>query len=182
MSVNRNAEQKVNDSNTPTTLQIPTLSRTGTGNSSIASTASSSQNSTTGRRWNLTSWFSHQQQQQQQQLEHEQLKKSIRRQDDTEASSIGTLSPQITGPTTDKRYKVIQELLETEKAYQRDMGLLKEIYYDGAHHAGLTKLDIRHLFSNLIEIVEFEHTFVALLESSCEQDSVGTAFRETVKL
>lgn len=97
--------------------------------------------------------------------------------------TLDPLSPEVTGSSsnaTSKRTKVIDELLETERAYQKDMSLLKSIYYDGAVNAGLSKADVRHLFSNLTDIVEFEKTFVTLLEHSCQQDSVGTSFRETV--
>jgi hypothetical protein len=163
-------------------LHIPTMvSRTTTGNSSIlssTSTSSQNSNSTNSKRgWNISSWFSNQQQQLQME-QHEILKNSIRRPDSTE-NEYESISPQLTG-NLDKRTKVIQELLETEKAYQKDMSLLKMIYYDEAYNAGFSKSDIRHLFSNLIDIVEFEKTFVTLLEHSCEQDSVGTCFREMV--
>lgn len=164
-------------------LNIPVvLSRTTTGNSSMmSSTSTSSQNSSSTnskRGWHISSWFSNQQQQQQQ-LEHENLKNSIRRPDS--GGDMTSLSPQVTGGSTTKRYKVIQELLETEKTYQKDMLLLKEIYYDQAT-TFLTKPNVRHLFSNLTEIVDFERTFVTLLDHSCEKDSVGTAFRESMKL
>ncbi|KAL0144724.1 hypothetical protein V8B55DRAFT_1455283 [Mucor lusitanicus] len=172
-------------------LHIPgMLSRTATGNSSIiSSTSTSSQNSTSTsskRGWHISSWFTNQQQQQQLE-QHEQLKNSIRRSDSNVMADMDTLdplSPEVTGSSsnaTSKRTKVIDELLETEKAYQKDMSLLKSIYYDGALNAGLSKADVRHLFSNLTEIVEFEKTFVTLLEHSCEQDSVGTSFRETMR-
>lgn len=170
-------------------LHIPgMISRTATGNSSIiSSTSTSSQNSTSTnskRGWHISSWFTNQQQQQQEQ--HEQLKNSIRRSDSNIMADMDTfdpLSPEDTGSSsnaTSKRTKVVDELLETEKAYQKDMSLLKSIYYDGAMNAGLSKADVRHLFSNLTEIVEFEKTFVTLLEHSYEQDSVGSSFRETV--
>lgn len=168
-------------------LHIPgMISRTATGNSSIiSSTSTSSQNSISAnskRGWHISSWFTNQQQQQQEQ--HEQLKNSIRRSDSNgvDMETLDPVSPEITGSSsiTTKRTKVVEELLETEKAYQKDMSLLKSIYYDGALNAGLSKTDIRHLFSNLNDIVEFEKTFVTILEHSCEQDSVGTSFRETV--
>lgn len=167
-------------------LHIPgMISRTATGNSSIiSSTSTSSQNSTSTnskRGWHISSWFTNQQQQQEQ---HEQLKNSIRRSNSNgmDMETLDPVSPEITGSSsiTTKRTKVIEELLETEKAYQKDMSLLKSIYYDGALNAGLSKTNIRHLFSNLNDIVEFEKSFVTLLEHSCEQDSVGTSFRETV--
>jgi hypothetical protein len=56
-----------------------------------------------------------QQQQQQQQLDHENLKNSIRRHDS--GSNIATLSLQVTGGS--KRQKVIQELMKTEKTFQK---------------------------------------------------------------
>jgi hypothetical protein len=167
-------------------LHIPIMiSRTTTGESS-ASTSSQNSSSTNSKQrggWHLGSWFSNQQQQQLQQEQHENLKNSIRRPDSSSEISA-TLSPQVTGGggsnSTTKRHKVIQELLETEKAFQKDMILLKEIYYDQATSC-LTKSNVRHLFSNLLDIVEFEKTFVSLLEDSSEQDSVGTAFREMVR-
>ncbi|KAI8643910.1 hypothetical protein BD408DRAFT_414084 [Parasitella parasitica] len=174
-------------------LHIPAvISRTTTGNSSIiSSTSTSSQNSTSTsskRGWHISSWFTNQQQQQQQQQQHEQLKSSIRRSDSnviaSDMETMDLLSPEFTGSsanTATKREKVIDELLETEKAYQKDMSLLKYIYYDGALNAGFSKMDMRHLFSNLTEIVEFEKTFVTVLEHSCEQDSVGASFRETMR-
>ncbi|KAI8334159.1 hypothetical protein EDC96DRAFT_525492 [Choanephora cucurbitarum] len=149
--------------------------RTATGNSSIMSTTSTSSqtsNSTHSKRgWHISNWFSNQQQQQQ--LDHETLKNSIKRSD-----TIEIVSPQVTGS---KRVKVMHELLETEKTFQKDMTLLKEIYFDGAHHAGFSKSDIRYLFSNLTEIVEFEKTFVIMMELTCEQDSIGTCFREMMR-
>lgn len=161
-------------------LHIPVMiSRTTTGDSSATSTSSQNSSSTTSKQqkggWHLGSWFTNQQQLQQEQ--HENLKNSIRRPDSSTSEISTSLSPQVTGAT--KREKVIAELLETERAYQKDMVLLKEIYYDQATQC-LTKSNVRHLFSNLLDIVEFEKTFVALLDRSCEQDSVGTAFREMV--
>lgn len=163
-------------------LHIPVMiSRTTTGNSSIkSSTSTSSQNSSSTnskRGWHISSWFTNQQQQQQQ-LDHENLKNSITR--PSSGDDIATLSPQVTGGATTKRYKVIQELLETERTYKKDMVLLKEIYYDQAISC-FTKSNVRHLFSNLLDIIAFEKTFVAVLENSCEQDCVGTAFRESMR-
>ncbi|KAI8083657.1 hypothetical protein BDF21DRAFT_416390 [Thamnidium elegans] len=164
----------------PPMLNIPVMiSRTTTGNSSMrSSTSTSSQNSSSThskRGWHISSWFSNQQQQQQ--IEHENLKNSITRHNST--GEFTSLSPQVTGAKP-KRYKVIQELLETERTYQKDMLLLKEIYYDQATHC-FSKSNVRHLFSNLPDIVDFERTFVTLLDHSCEQDSVGTAFRESMR-
>ncbi|KAI7891268.1 uncharacterized protein EV154DRAFT_508484 [Mucor mucedo] len=162
-------------------LHIPVMiSRTTTGNSSIkSSTSTSSQNSSSTnskRGWHISSWFTNQQQQQQQ-IDHENLKNSITR--PNSGDDITSLSPQVTGGATTKRFKVIQELLETERTYKKDMLLLKEIYYDQATTC-FTKSNVRHLFSNLLDIIAFEKTFVAVLENSCEKDCVGTAFRESM--
>ncbi|KAG0801406.1 hypothetical protein G6F22_001282 [Rhizopus arrhizus] len=152
------------------------IPRTETGNSSIVSTSSttSSQNSFK-RGWHtnmISNWFnntnnSHQQQQ-------ETLRNSIRRPPETLDL---TVSPQLTGS---KRKNIMTELLETERNYQKDMLLLRDIYYEQALLC-LPKSDVRHLFSNLLDIVEFEKSFVAVLEHSCEQDSIGTAFRESMR-
>ncbi|KAI7905911.1 uncharacterized protein BX663DRAFT_245286 [Cokeromyces recurvatus] len=176
-------------------LSIPTmLSRTETGNSSILSTTSTSSQASSftnsKRGWHISNWFTNQQHQQQRQ-QNEHLKNSIRRPDsdnsnDEENEPAKTVSPQYTADIKpniiEKRRKVVEELIETEKSYQKDMTLLKDIYYDGACKAGVfSKSDMRHLFSNLINIVEFEKTFVTLLETSCEQDSIGSSFSEMVK-
>ncbi|PHZ17252.1 uncharacterized protein RHIMIDRAFT_253498 [Rhizopus microsporus ATCC 52813] len=167
-----------------TSLYMPNvIPRTETGNSSIVSTSSTSSSQYSNKKgWHssmISSWFSSSSSNNNTpQQQQEALKNSIRRQPTTETvDSFGTVSPQVTGS---KRKKVMTELLETERAYQKDMSLLKEIYYDQAVEC-LSRSDVRHLFSNLLDIVEFEKSFVVLLEHSYEQDTIGTAFRESMR-
>lgn len=72
-----------------------------------------------------------------------------------------------------KRYNVMKELVETERTYRNDMILLKEVYFDGSlcDSSPLDKADVKLLFSNLPNIVNFETEFLALLEASCNLDS-----------
>ncbi|KAG1445693.1 hypothetical protein G6F56_009825 [Rhizopus delemar] len=158
----------------PTPNIIP---RTETGNSIISTTSTTSSQNSSKRGWHssmISNWFNnsnntlHQQQQ-------ESLKSSIKRQHTRD--SFTSISPQFTGS---KRKKVMTELFETEKTYQRDMMVLRDIYYDQSTKY-LSKTDVRYLFCNLLDIVEFEKSFVILLEHSYEQDSIGTAFRESMR-
>jgi len=74
-----------------------------------------------------------------------------------------------------KRYNVVKELVETERAYRNDMVLLKQVYFDGglSESSPLDKADVKQLFSNLPTIVEFETEFLALLATSCNIDGEG---------
>ncbi|KAI7849227.1 Dbl homology domain-containing protein [Circinella umbellata] len=92
-----------------------------------------------------------------------------------------------------KLSKVIQELVMTEKVYQSDMLLVKQVYYDRAfQNSPLDKSDIKIIFSNLMDILSLENEFVELLESaagnmndnddndnsSYENYRIGMAFRQ----
>ncbi|KAI8889262.1 Dbl homology domain-containing protein [Backusella circina FSU 941] len=68
-----------------------------------------------------------------------------------------------------KRSHVIQELLSTEKNYQTDMELIKEIYYEFAFDI-LSKTEIKQIFINLLDIIAFEKEFVIALETACHGD------------
>ncbi|KAI9277483.1 hypothetical protein BY458DRAFT_554484 [Sporodiniella umbellata] len=152
--------------------------RTETGNSMISTSSTTSSQSSSKRGWHssmISSWFNNNNSSSTLHHPHETLKNSIKRQ--TTQDSFISVSPQFTGS---KRKKVITELLETEKTYQRDMNVLRDIYFDQSTKY-LSSTDVRHLFCNLLEIIEFEKSFVSLLEHSCEQDSVGTAFRESMR-
>lgn len=104
-----------------------------------------------------------------------------------------------------KRAKVVQELIETERSYQNDMMIVKEVYYDRAcaSTSPLDKSDVKTLFSNLLDITRFEDEFVTRLEqatcaatdnvdsdnddydnddSSPDGTTVGLAFREMVNI
>ncbi|KAG0180166.1 hypothetical protein DFQ29_001144 [Apophysomyces sp. BC1021] len=203
--------------NSSSTLHIPFIARTLTGNSTAStSSTSSTATSPSKRAWQygtaITSWLTgssvddHQ---------HNRLKDSITivskepvmdqypALSSSETSISGSLpvSPQLSGKDQHKvikRSKVMQELVDTEKVYQRDMNLLKEIYYDQARAVGspFQKADVKTLFANLPDIVELEVTFVTLLEDAClmtgdkriaapaddhDDTTVGMVFREMMR-
>ncbi|KAI9482857.1 MAG: Dbl homology domain-containing protein [Benjaminiella poitrasii] len=65
-----------------------------------------------------------------------------------------------------KRSCVIQEMISTERRYQADMELVKEIYYDQAWLRDpplFSKLEMKQIFVNLPDIVAFEKKFMSLL-------------------
>ncbi|KAI8341098.1 hypothetical protein BC941DRAFT_200824 [Chlamydoabsidia padenii] len=104
----------------------------------------------------------------------------------TSNSTTTSLPHQSTGTAAikeqNKRVKVMDEIWKTETSYQNDMLVLKEIYYDPALEpdSGLSLSDVKHVFSNLLAIVDLESTFVDLL-SRADEDSttntIGMAFR-----
>ncbi|KAF9101958.1 hypothetical protein BGX27_011245 [Mortierella sp. AM989] len=68
----------------------------------------------------------------------------------------------------DKRRRVIQELLETEVSYSKDMLLLQEVYAtDMAQSSLFTQADEKIIFMNLGEIIELSLDFIALLTPAC---------------
>jgi hypothetical protein len=176
----------------PSVVHMPAMvSRTGTGDSSLSLSSQSSASVKKNGWHSIGSFFPANSNTPD---EHTTLKNSIQRPSSTITEDI-LISPQVSGTKATqkseaKRKNVISELLKTERVYQSDMIVLKEVYYDGSKSATdcFTTLDIRILFSNLLDIVEFEKSFVALLENACEESisdevdstSVGTAFREMV--
>ncbi|KAI8641457.1 hypothetical protein BD408DRAFT_388804 [Parasitella parasitica] len=88
--------------------------------------------------------------------------------------------PPLTRSSALKRARVVQELIATEKSYQADMELIQEIYLDDQV---FSKLEIKQIFINLLDIIAFGKEFVQLLES-CQQDeyhnegemTIGIAF------
>lgn len=59
------------------------------------------------------------------------------------------------------------------------MELVKEVYYDEATRV-LSKIEIKHIFINLLDIIAFEKEFVCLLEAACSEGdpdvTIGIAF------
>ncbi|KAI8983629.1 Dbl homology domain-containing protein [Pilobolus umbonatus] len=70
-----------------------------------------------------------------------------------------------------KRKRVINELIHTEKTYQTDMELIKDIYYNSAHSI-LSKHEIKQVFINLLDILVFEKEFIQLLEMAGQNDQM----------
>lgn len=189
----QNAAIAKNRKSVPTSTSSPSLnvppppmkrSTTGTSVHSIASSSNSSistnQSSVSNNKrnnWHFSQWFS-----------HPPLPSSMV----TTSSStlpIVLIEPHQQQQTKKyslvKRERVIQELLQTEKSYKADMELIKEIYYDFAYEA-FSKLEIKQIFINLLDIIAFEKDFISLLEHSNDEaeeenekvktSNIGTAF------
>lgn len=199
-------QRSSSSSTVSSTLHLPVIARTGTGNSTASTSSLSTTDSPSRRAWQygaaITSWFTgsstddHQSQQSlkdsitivsKEPLPAEERSPSA---SDTATSFPASLpvSPQLSGKQELKRSKVVRELVETECAYQSDMIVIKEIYYDQAHSV-LTPADIKILFSNLTTILELEQAFVnelkeaeAGLQDEMDQDTttVGKVFRQNV--
>ncbi|KAK4513226.1 uncharacterized protein ATC70_013021 [Mucor velutinosus] len=75
-----------------------------------------------------------------------------------------------------KRARVVQELISTEKSYQADMELIQEVYLDDTV---FSKIEIKQIFINLLDIIAFEKEFVQLLES-CQQDEYQNKAEMTI--
>ncbi|KAK5829527.1 hypothetical protein F5H01DRAFT_19770 [Linnemannia elongata] len=91
----------------------------------------------------------------------------------------------------DKRRRVVQELLETEISFSKDMLLLQEVYVTDMSESPLfTQADVKIVFTNLADVVALTLDFIAFLTPACgggideEYDDsttfVGEAFSQTV--
>ncbi|KAL7336236.1 hypothetical protein PS15p_201596 [Mucor circinelloides] len=84
--------------------------------------------------------------------------------------------PPLTRSSALKRARVVQELISTEKSYQADMELIQEVYLDDTI---FSKVEIKQIFINLLDIIAFEKEFVQLLES-CQQDEYQNETEMTI--
>ncbi|KAF9194572.1 hypothetical protein BGZ50_006085 [Haplosporangium sp. Z 11] len=74
----------------------------------------------------------------------------------------------------DKRRRVVQELLETEISYSKDMLLLQEVYVtDMAASHLFTQADEKIIFTNLADVIALTLDFIALLTPACGGDTEG---------
>ncbi|KAK3832844.1 MAG: hypothetical protein J3R72DRAFT_233754 [Linnemannia gamsii] len=68
----------------------------------------------------------------------------------------------------DKRRRVVQELLETEISFSKDMLLLQEVYVSDMSESSLfTQADEKIIFTNLAEVVALTLDFIAFLTPAC---------------
>ncbi|KAF9540190.1 hypothetical protein EC957_004589 [Mortierella hygrophila] len=68
----------------------------------------------------------------------------------------------------DKRRRVVQELLETEISFSKDMQLLQEVYVTDMSESPLfTQADVKIVFTNLAEVVALTLDFIAFLTPAC---------------
>lgn len=142
----------------PSSTSSPSLmkrSTTETSLHSINSSCNSSVLSSPRNNWHFNPWFSH-------------LPPLSSTQEDSRQGS----------PPQDirvKRARVLQELIATEKSYQADMELVQEIYYDTAVVSDyFSKLEIKQVFINLQEIIDFEKDFVYMLDQVGLEEHVVT--------
>ena len=202
----------ITNTSNSSTLHIPAIPRHETGNSTASTSSQSSsvatnntESSPSRKPWHygvaLTSWLTGHDHSHQPSLKdsitivssHPASQDDRPPSDATSAYSTTSLpvSPQPSGKGSDrgksKRSKVIQELVGTEKAYQKDMLLLKEVFYDQARSpdSPLTRTDVKTLFSNLLDIIELETSFVDALDIATENRddesiTIGGAFRQFV--
>lgn len=166
-NINKSRKSVPNSASSPSLHIPPSIKRSTTGNS-VHSTASSSNSSISTNQsmlssnkrnnWHFSQWFSH----------HPLPLSST-----TTITSSSTLPALMTvessKPCATKRARVIQELITTEIAYQADMELVKEIYYDFAYEA-FSKIEIKQIFTNLLDIIEFENDFIQELSDSQQND------------
>lgn len=143
----------------------PSMKRSTTG-TSVHSTASSSSSSistnqsmlssTKRNHWHFSQWFT-----------HHPLPPSSTTTTITSSSTLPTIitTTEPSKPCAKKRARIIQELITTEIAYQADMELVKEIYYDFAYEA-FSKIEIKQIFTNLLDIIQFEKDFIKELSDS----------------
>ncbi|KAI9252793.1 hypothetical protein EDC94DRAFT_525629 [Helicostylum pulchrum] len=130
-----NRKSVPNSSSSPSLVIPPAMIKRSTTGTSISSSNSSvSASSNKRNNWHFTHWFS-----------HPPLPSSL-------TTTVESQQPQ---PSASKRARIIQELISTEKNYQTDMELIKEIYYDEAHQV-FSKIEIKHIFINLLDIISFE--------------------------
>ncbi|KAF9943340.1 hypothetical protein BGZ67_000019 [Mortierella alpina] len=74
----------------------------------------------------------------------------------------------------DKRRRVVQELLETEISYSKDMLLLQEVYVADMRESHLfTAADEKIIFTNLTEVTALTLDFIALLTPACGGSTDG---------
>ncbi|KAI3644601.1 hypothetical protein MP228_010765 [Amoeboaphelidium protococcarum] len=92
-------------------------------------------------------------------------------------------SQRLSSNAKDNRDKVVVELLDTEQNYVQDLEYL-QLYMNTIKQSGLlTDEEVRKMFSNLDQLVDFQRTFLVVLEDTClngesNGQNVGTLFSD----
>jgi hypothetical protein len=160
----------------PTSASSPSLMKRSTTCTSVHSMASScnSSISTSRSNWHFTQWFAH----------HPPLPNSSSITFHTQQEDSNSNIQRVSSHDAVKRARVVQELISTEKSYQADMELVQEIYYNTAIMSDrFSKLEMKQIFINLLDIIAFEKDFVGMLDETClEQEviTIGAAFSAMV--
>lgn len=167
-NINKSRKSVPTSASSPSLHIPPSIKRSTTG-TSVHSTASSSSSSISTNQsmlssnkrnnWHFSQWFT-----------HNPLHPSSTTTTITSSSTLPTIiTTEPSKPCATKRARIIQELITTEIAYQADMELVKEIYYDFAYEA-FSKIEIKQIFTNLLDIIEFENDFIKELSDSQKID------------
>jgi len=92
------------------------------------------------------------------------------------AAAAGTLQLQQPLSEAQRLRKVVVELIETERAYVKDLNCLIDRYLEPLkEETFLSSEEVIHLFGNIQEIVHFQHQFLENLESATVGPEFSTA-------
>ncbi|KAI9003213.1 hypothetical protein BC832DRAFT_593288 [Gaertneriomyces semiglobifer] len=83
-----------------------------------------------------------------------------------------------------KRQQIIREMVDTEKAFMKDMEVLMEVYAVPASQSGLfSQQDLKALFSNLDVVISTSRAMLELLEAAAGAPDqwIGEAFNQMMK-
>ncbi|KAJ2993704.1 hypothetical protein HDV02_002107 [Globomyces sp. JEL0801] len=81
-----------------------------------------------------------------------------------------------------KRWKIMNEILQTEILYLNDLKLINQIYIVRGRELGLlSQKDIKLIFVNLDDIILFATDLIDLLTDAVPQDWIGNAFAQSMK-
>ncbi|KAI3635720.1 hypothetical protein MIR68_006358 [Amoeboaphelidium protococcarum] len=103
--------------------------------------------------------------------------------DKLQSPTTARTSQRLSSNAKDNRDKVVVELLDTEQNYVQDLEYL-QLYMNTIKQSGLlTDEEVRKMFSNLDQLVDFQRTFLVVLEDTClngesNGQNVGTLFSD----
>ncbi|KAI3643478.1 hypothetical protein MP228_013033 [Amoeboaphelidium protococcarum] len=103
--------------------------------------------------------------------------------DKLQTPTTARTSQRLSSNAKDNRDKVVVELLDTEQNYVQDLEYL-QLYMNTIKQSGLlTDEEVRKMFSNLDQLVDFQRTFLVVLEDTClngesNGQNVGTLFSD----
>lgn len=97
---------------------------------------------------------------------------------DLNSSIEAGYAPEPQNETETKRLRLLKELLDTERRYVGDLDLLMDYYTALKTSRICSSEELRGIFSNLEELVEFQHRFLVKLEASAASpyERVGLVF------
>ncbi|KAI9100492.1 hypothetical protein DFS34DRAFT_614778 [Phlyctochytrium arcticum] len=101
------------------------------------------------------------------------------------SSANGDLDPAAAKAKMEKkRNKIVEEVVDTERAFLKDMEILMEIYAIPASERGiLPPQDLKHLFGNLDVVIDVSRALLELVEAAqgSEDQWIGEAFNQMMR-